>query len=82
MIRIEIFNYIYLLIPYQKNQHQKLSLKDEYIFDTSTFYPVFNIDLDFLIPRVITQSFSPTTELAILIGILTKEAKTELEHIE
>ena len=37
------------------------------------------IDLYFLIPAVITQIFSPIVELAINIGIPTKDAKTEME---
>ena len=38
------------------------------------------IDLLFLIPAVITQQiFTPTAELVIPTGILTKEAKAEME---
>ena len=37
------------------------------------------IDLRFLIPAVIAQIFNPTAELAIPAGILTKEAKEEIE---
>ena len=37
------------------------------------------IDLRFLIPAVIAQIFNPTAELAIPAGILTKEAKPEIE---
>ena len=37
------------------------------------------IDLYFLIPAVITQIFNPIKELAIPIGISTKEAKSEVE---
>ena len=37
------------------------------------------IDLHFLIPAVIAQIFNPTAELAIPAGILTKEAKAEIE---
>ena len=35
--------------------------------------------LYFLIPVVITQMFNPIVELAIPIGIPTKEAKAEME---
>ena len=37
------------------------------------------IDLYFLIPLVITQIFNLIAELVIPIGILTKEAKAEIE---
>ena len=37
------------------------------------------IDLHFLIPAVITQIFEPIVELAIPIGIATKEGKAEME---
>ena len=37
------------------------------------------IDLFFLIPAAIEKTFSPTAELAIPIGIATKEAKVEIE---
>ena len=36
-------------------------------------------DLYFLIPASIAQIFNPITELVILIGIPTKEAKPEIE---
>ena len=39
------------------------------------------IDLYFLIPRVITQSFNPTTELAIPKRITIKEAEMETHPI-
>ena len=39
------------------------------------------INLYFLIPAVIAQIFNPTTEIAIPIGILTKESKAEIETI-
>ena len=38
-----------------------------------------NIDLYFVIPLVFTQTFNLTAELVIPIGILTKEAKAEIE---
>ena len=41
------------------------------------FFLIF--DLYFLIPVVITQISSPTTELVIPIGIPTKGAKVEME---
>ena len=37
------------------------------------------IDLYFIIPEVIPQSFNPTTELVILMGLPTKEANAEFE---
>ena len=37
------------------------------------------IDLYFLIPKVITQIFTPTEEFVTPIGIPTKEAQTEME---
>ena len=37
------------------------------------------IDLYLLIPAVLTQTFNPIAELAISIGIPTKEAKAEIE---
>ena len=40
---------------------------------------IFIIDIYFLILAVIAQISNPITELAILIGILTKEAKAEME---
>ena len=43
------------------------------------FFFFFIIDLNFLIPAVITQIFNPIAELVILIGIPTKEAKEEME---
>ena len=39
----------------------------------------FIIDLYVLIPAVITQMFNPIVQLAIPIGIPTKEAKAEIE---
>ena len=46
----------------------------------SCFFFFFLIsDLYLLIPAVITQSFNPIAELVIPIGILTKEAKAEME---
>ena len=47
---------------------------------SSCFFLFFLIiDLYFLIPAVITQFFNPIVELAIPIGITTKEAKAEME---
>ena len=37
------------------------------------------IDLYFLIPAAIAKIFNPVAELVILIGILSKEAKAEIE---
>ena len=37
------------------------------------------IDLYFLIPVIIKQIFNPISELVIPIGILIKEAKSEME---
>ena len=46
----------------------------------SCFFLFFLIsDLYLLIPAVISQIFNPVAELVIPIGILTKEAKTEME---
>ena len=45
----------------------------------SCFIFFLKIDLYFLIPAVITQIFNPIVELVIPIGILTKEAKAEIE---
>ena len=42
------------------------------------FFFFLIIDLYFLIHLVITQTFNPSAELLILIGIPTKEAKTEM----
>ena len=39
----------------------------------------FLIDLKHLIDGVIAQSFNPNAEVAILIGIPTKKAKSEIE---
>ena len=36
------------------------------------------IDLNFLIAAVITQTFNPTVELVVPIGITTKEAKAKI----
>ena len=41
------------------------------------FFLIF--DLHFLTAVVITQIFNPFVELAVLIGIPTKEAKAEME---
>ena len=43
------------------------------------FFYFLIIDLYFLIPALITQIFNPTAELVIPMGILTKEAKAEME---
>ena len=43
------------------------------------FFFFLIIDLDFLIPAVITQTFNPIAELVIPIEIPTKEAKAEME---
>ena len=40
--------------------------------------PLF-LNYEFLIPVVITEIFNPNVELAIPIGIPTKEAKAEME---
>ena len=45
------------------------------------FFFFLIIDSYFLIPAVIAQIFNPTTEIAIPIGILTKESKAEIETI-
>ena len=46
----------------------------------SCFFRFFLIfDLYFLTAVVITQNFNPFVELAVLIGIPTKEAKAEME---
>ena len=39
----------------------------------------FFIDLYFLIPADITQSFTPTAEVAVLIQLPINEVKTEIE---
>ena len=51
---------------------------------TILFYHAFSfffliIDLYFLIAKVIAQIVYPIVELAIPIGLLTKEAKSEIE---
>ena len=43
------------------------------------FFFFLSIDLHFLIPAVITETFNPITELVIPIGIPTKEAQSEME---
>ena len=43
------------------------------------FYFFLIIDLHFLIPAVITQIFNPIAKLVYLIGIPSKEAKSETE---
>ena len=40
---------------------------------------LFSLFVDFLISAVITQIFNPIVELAIPIGIPTKETKAEME---
>ena len=42
------------------------------------FFFFLIVDLYFLIHVVITQTFNPSAELLILIGIPTKEAKAEM----
>ena len=44
-----------------------------------SFFFVLIIDLQFLIPAVVTQVFNPIAELVISIGILNKEQKAEIE---
>ena len=45
------------------------------------FFHIFLIiDLHFSIPVVITQTFNPIVELAIPVGISTKEEKSEMER--
>ena len=44
----------------------------------SCFFFLFLI-IDALIPAVITQIFNPSAELAIPIGVLINDAKTEIE---
>ena len=46
------------------------------------FFFFLIIDLYFLIAAVITQIFNPIAELVILIGIPSKEVKTEIEKHE
>ena len=46
---------------------------------SSFFFFSLLIDFYFLIPEVIAKIFNPTTELAMPIGIPTKEAKVEIE---
>ena len=46
---------------------------------SSFFHFFLIIDLYFLIPAVITQTFNPIVELAIPIEIPTKEPKSEKE---
>ena len=43
------------------------------------FFLFLFIDLDFLIPAVIAQVLNPVVELAIPLGIPTKEPKEEME---
>ena len=43
------------------------------------FFFLLIIDLYFLIPAVITQTFNPIAEFVIPIGIPTKEVKSEME---
>ena len=43
------------------------------------FFVFLIIDLYFLIPAAIIQMFNPIAELAIPIGIPSKEAKAEVE---
>ena len=47
----------------------------------SCFFFFLIIDLYFLIPAVIAQSYNPIAELVIPIEILTKEAKVEIESL-
>ena len=43
------------------------------------YHPFLIIDLYFLIPPAIAQIFNPIAELAIPIGIPSKETKSEIE---
>ena len=45
----------------------------------SCFFPLFLIELYFLIIAIIAQVFNPTAEIAIPTGIPIKEAKAEME---
>ena len=56
----------------------KLDFANDNILSCFFFFFLI-IDLYFLIPAVITQIFNPIVELAIPIGIPTKEAKAEME---
>ena len=40
------------------------------------------IDLNYLVPAVITKHFNPIAETLIAIGIPPKEAKTEMETLQ
>ena len=44
-----------------------------------SFFFFLIIDLHFLIPGAIAQTFNPIAELTIPIGIPTKEAKAQME---
>ena len=55
-----------------------LDLASSTILSCFFFFFLF-IDLYFLIPAVITQTFNPITELEIPVGIPTKEVKAEME---
>ena len=50
-----------------------------YIILSCFFLFFLFIDLNFIIPAVVTQIFNPVAELVIPIGIPTKEAKAEME---
>ena len=40
------------------------------------------IDLNYLVPAVITKHFNPIAEILIAIGIPVKEAKAEIEALQ
>ena len=46
------------------------------------FFYFLIIDLNFLIPAIISQIFNPIAELVLPIGIPTKEVKAERETIQ
>ena len=55
-----------------------LDFGDKTILSCFFFFSLI-IDLYFLIPAAIAQSFNPIAKLVVPIGIPSKEAKTEIE---
>ena len=65
-------------------QEQRLIFPSDLVFASNTilscfFFFFLIIDLNFLTPAVIADIFIATAELAMFIGIPTKETKAEIE---
>ena len=77
-------NSSWLIFESTKASEIKISIVFNFVFASNTtlsclFFFFLVIDLYFLIPAVISQTFNPFAELIILIEIPSKEPKPEIE---